>query len=88
MEFKNAIEDVEKLYKSCQYNYHHVVMLFHNATSPNTLEQTYGYFKQAIESKKPVEAINSGYKELISEGRSTKSIRKTFDFMSEEVVGP
>lgn len=85
MEFKNAVDEVDKLYRSCSFSYFHNVLLL-TKPAPNMLETAYNYFKQAIAGKKAVEVINQGYKELITESKSTKSIRKTFDYSPVESV--
>ena len=50
------------------------------------LEKAHNFCKQAMTSKKPCDFMNIGYKELIPETKSLKSIRKTFDYHPEDTV--
>ena len=87
MEFKNAVEDVEKLYQSCSFNYHRVVSFLQTAKTPNMFEQSFRFFKDAVTSKKAVDVMSVGYKDLIPETKTIKSIRKTFAYTPEDSVG-
>lgn len=86
MEFKNAVEDVEKLYHSCNFNYHRVVTFLQSSRTPNMFEQSFRFFKEAVTSKKAVDVMSVGYKDLIPETKTIKSIRKTFAYTPENPV--
>lgn len=86
MEFKNAVEDIEKLYQSCIFNYHKVVSHFQSSIVPNMFEMAYNFFKDAMTNKKAVEVMSVGYKDLIPETKNIKSIRKTFAYNPEDSV--
>jgi len=84
MEFKNALEDVDKLYRSCTFTLPHVVAQFSTKQAPNMLSTFYDFYRQAMTNKKAVDFMNVGYKDLIPESRSVKSIRKSFEFNPED----
>lgn len=86
MEFKNAVDDIEKLYQSCSFEYHRAVSHFQNEGVPNMFEMAFKFFKEAINSKKAVDVMSVGYKDLIPETKNIKSIRKTFAYNPEEAV--
>lgn len=86
MEFKNALEDIEKLYQSCVFNYHKVVSNFQSNVVPNMFEMAHNFFKDAMTNKKAVDVMSVGYKDLIPETKNIKSIRKTFAYNPEDSV--
>lgn len=49
--------------------------------------QSYALFKECIQQRKAVDIMSVGYKELIPETITIKSIRKTFAFNPEDTVG-
>jgi hypothetical protein len=86
MEFKNAIDDIEKLYQSCSYTYHNIATHIFQKRAPNMFNISYSLFKECIQQRKAVDIMSVGYKELIPETITIKSIRKTFSFNPEDTV--
>lgn len=86
MEFKNAMDDIDKLYKTCSFQYHQLAAHIGSKKAPNMFNQAYSLFKDCIDHHKAVDIMSVGYKELIPETITIKSIRKTFAFNPEDTV--
>ena len=86
MEFKSAIEDIEKLYQTCNFTFNNVVTEIYPKRAPNMFEISYHLYKECVQNSKAVDIMSVGYKELIPETYTLKSIRKTFSFNPEDTV--
>lgn len=82
MEFKNAVDDIERLSKSFQPIHPEIVLLTNSAHNPTTLAQAFKFFTHFSNSPKALDILDQGYEELGLE-RSLKSIRKNFEYSGD-----